>query len=340
MKSVSVIIPIYNVEAYLERCLNSVVEQTYKNLQIILVDDGSTDRCPEICDAWAAKDIRIIVVHQANRGVGAARNAGLEAATGEFLIQIDSDDYIAPQAIELLVRAANQTSADMVICDFLQGGVSDYQFPSKSDMSSIECIDRQAALTRIYIDDHHALQYAASWGKLYRRNLFAGICYPEGKIFEDIYVTHRLIFQCKKIAVLSDKLFYYFQRPGSIMNTAFSMKKLDYLQALVERVSFFTKHDLRELACIAYDELLHALIWEYSRTRDVLNSEEGMQYVVNLYRKVYKKGYASRRYPQETSNFLAAFNHNPEWIIQYWRITGVINGIVKRIGGHFGKTVG
>ena len=108
------------------------------------------------------------------------------------------------------------------------------------------------------------------------------------------------------------------------------LSRLDYLQALVARVEFFEDHGLRELAETAYDELLHSLIWEYSRTRDVLHSQEGMQYVTGLFRQVYRKGHASRRYPKETARFLAAFNHNPGWIIWYWRVNGRWNRIFKR----------
>ena len=184
----------------------------------------------------------------------------------------------------------------------------------------------------MYENDHNALRYGVPWCKLCKKALYDGIQYPDGKIFEDIYTTHKLLYRCNRIAVLDVPLFYYFQRADSIMNTSFSMKKLDYLQALVERVDFFAAHNLEELESIAYDELLHSLIWEYSRTRDMLNNKEGMKYVASLFRQVYKKGYASRRYPKETARFLAVFNKNPEWIILYWKISGKLNGIIKRNG--------
>ena len=195
-----------------------------------------------------------------------------------------------------------------------------------------EMEDSISSISRIYENDHNALRYGVPWCKLCRAALFDGIRYPDGKIFEDIYTTHKLLYRCERIAVLDIPLFYYFQRPGSIMNAAFSMKKLDYLQALVERVEFFTANNLEELARIAYDDLLHSLIWEYSRTRDVLNSEEGMNYVAGLFRQVYQKGYASQRYPKETARFLSAFNKNPEWIILYWKISGKLRRIFKRNG--------
>ena len=331
MELVSVIVPVYNVEAYIDRCISSIAGQTYRNLEIILVDDGSSDRSPALCDAWAGKDSRITAIHQRNGGVSSARNTGLNAASGSFLLQVDSDDYIAPETIEMLVRAANETAADMVICDFLKGNEGDYQF-SGAYPERITRISREEALARIFTDDHNALRYAAPWSKLCKRQLYDGICYPDGKIFEDIHTTHNLLYRCNQIAVLDVPLFYYFQRANSIMNTKFNLKKLDYLQALVERVAFFEEHGLDELKQTSYDELLHSLIWEYSRTRDMLGSQEGMTYVKALFRQVYQKGYSSQRYPKENRRFLSAFYRNPERIIRYWRIQGKLNAILKRNG--------
>lgn len=329
MELVSIIIPVYNVEAYLNRCIESVVNQTYRNLEIILIDNGATDGSPQICDDWAGRDHRIRVIHQEKKGVSAGRNTGLCAAGGEWIMQIDSDDYVAPQTVEWLLNACRENDADMAMCDFIRGKEESYAFAC-DDPGQIEQIDGETAISRIYIDSHHALRYAVAWNRICRRELYQGLTYPEGKIFEDIYITHQLLYRCKRIAVLDIPLFYYFQRLGSIMNAEFSMKKLDYLQALVERVAFFKEHGLEALEQIAYDELLHALIWEYSRTRDLLHNEEGMAYVTALFRKVYRRGYASKRYPKETKLFLWVFAHNPEWIIWHWRIAGKMNHILKR----------
>ena len=331
MDLVSVIIPVYNVEAYLDRCVASVANQTFQNIEVILIDDGSTDGCAEICDRWCAEDSRVRVLHQSNQGVSAARNAGLQAAAGSWIMQVDSDDYMAPHTVERMLCTAESTAADMVICDFVKGSEERYSFGTTPGPAA-ELEDGVSVIGRIYENAHAALRYGVPWCKLSRKDLYDGIQYPDGKIFEDIYTTHKLLYRCKTIAVLQDPLFYYFQRPGSIMNASFSMKKLDYLQALVERVEFFEDHGLRELAETAYDELLHSLIWEYSRTRDVLNSEDGMKYVIGLFRQVYQKGYASQRYPKETARFLSAFNKNPEWITLYWKISGKLSRIFKRNG--------
>ena len=329
MELVSVIIPIYNVEDYLDRCISSIVNQTYCHLEIILIDNGSTDRCVQICDEWATRDPRIRVIHQEKLGVSAGRNRGLRVASGEWVMQVDSDDYIATQTIEWLLRACREQEADMAMCDFIRGKEDAHVFAADYP-EHIELIDGVAAISRIYTDSHHALRYAVACNRLCRRRLYDGLSYPEGKIFEDIYITHQLLYRCAKIAVLDIPLFYYYQRPGSIMNAEFSMKKLDYLQALVERVAFFKERGLQDLEQIAYDELLHSLIWEYSRTRDLLHSEEGMAYVARLFRQEYRRGYASKRYPKETKLFLTAFAHNPEWIIWYWRIESKLKHILKR----------
>ena len=320
MALVSIIIPIYNVERYLDRCIASVANQTHPNLQIILIDDGSTDRSAEICDTWAGKDQRVVVIHQENGGVSVARNRGLDIAEGEYILWVDSDDYIAPETVKIMLDIAAKTDTDMVICDFEKGTADNFPF-SVSCEAPHQQIDSISALNRIYTDSHSALRYAAPWAKLAKRHLYQGIRYPIGKIFEDIYTTHKLLYRCERIAVLNAPLFYYFQRPDSIMNASFSMKKLDYLQALVERIAFFKEHSLSELERIAYDELLHSLIWEYSRTRDLLHSEEGMAYIKKLFRATYRKGYASRRYPNETKLFLTAFYTNPELIVLYWKIS-------------------
>ena len=331
MDLVSILIPFYNVENYLDRCIASAVQQSYNMLEIILVDDGSTDRSTQICSEWAQKDPRIRVLHQHNSGVSAARNAGLQAASGEWIVQLDSDDYLAPYAVEHMMRTAAETRSDMIVCDFEKGNEDAFSF-EKTDNPTIRILDAVAAISGIYDGDHQALRFAVPWCKMVRKYLYDGICYPIGKIFEDIYTTHKLLYRCERIAVLDEPLFYYYQRPGSIMNASFSMKKLDYLQALVERIEFFASRDLEDLEQIAYDELLHSLIWEYSRTRDMLHSREGMNYVVTLFRQVYKKGYASQRYPNETAAFLTAFNRNPEWIVLYWKISGKLKHIMNRNG--------
>jgi glycosyltransferase involved in cell wall biosynthesis len=319
MELISVIVPVYRVEEYLDRCVQSIVNQTYSNLEILLVDDGSPDRCPMMCEKWAEKDLRIKVIHRQNGGISAARNTGVANSTGPYILMVDSDDYLYAGMIETLYRTLLETDADLAICDYKRGREDNYIFRVDAK-ASYEIVSAKEALIRAYMSSDSALQYIAPWGKLYKRSLFDGLCYPEGKIFEDIYLTHKILYRCGRIAVVPQKMVYYFQRETSIMNAKFHVKKLDYLEGLKERIVFFEQHGLNDLAEIAYDEYLHALVWEYSRVRDLLGDTAAMRDISMRYRNAYRKGYASKRYPKETARFLRAFYHNPEWIIVYWKI--------------------
>lgn len=329
MELITVIVPIYKAEKYLNRCINSIVKQTYQKLDIILLDDGSPDNSPFLCDEWSKKDGRIKVIHQDNRGVSSARNNGLDNAAGEYILMVDSDDYISNDMIEILYQRLIETNADLAMCDFQRGNEDAFKFENHMQIYC-EMISGEKAMERVYHDSHQALQYVVPWGKLYKRTLFNNIRYPEGKIFEDIYVTHQILYQCKKIAVIPEKLVYYFENPCSIMNKEFHVGKLDYLPALKERIEFYEFHHLETLQQIAYDEYLHALIWEYSRVKDLLSDKVQMKRIKRLFNQVYKKGYASKRYPAENTLFLGIFNINPESVMLYWKVSGKIKKIFKR----------
>lgn len=319
MDLITVIVPVYMTEQYLDRCILSVCHQTYKNIEIVLIDDGSTDRCPEICDLWEKQDSRVNVIHQINQGVSAARNAGIEYSHGKYIVMLDSDDYLWPGMIETMYNIQKKYNTDLVICGFEKGQSETFEFPELLN-PQVEIINAEIALKRIYESDEKALQYVAPWAKLYKKELFNGINYPTGKIFEDIYVTHEILYRCNKIAIISQKMVYYYQHPDSIMNRKFHVGKLDYLEALKKRIQFFEENNLKELESIAYDDYLHSLIWEYSRARDLINNKKAMRDIVSRYRSVYKKGHSSKRYPKENEIFLWAFSLNPEFIIWYWKI--------------------
>ena len=172
---ISVIVPVYKVENFLDRCVESIVGQTYENLEIILVDDGSPDNCPALCDAAAAKDARIRVIHQKNGGLSAARNAGLDAARGAWIGFVDSDDYIAPEMYEVLYQAVQSTGADLALCDY-----------AEVDETGAPCLPPYTGLAQRIFTGRELLKRATNtmaqpaWNKLYRRAIFAQLRYPEG----------------------------------------------------------------------------------------------------------------------------------------------------------------
>ena len=213
---VSVIIPIYNVEKYLAACIESVQKQTYHNLEMILIDDGSTDGSGKICDEYAKTDNRITVIHQVNHGISQVRNRGVKEARGTYIFWIDSDDYVSESIVEELYHNLIEQNAEMSICNYTQGSERTYTFVHQEE-ERLEVFDAREGLERIYKNHHYSFIMAASWAKLIKKSLYEGCEYPEGKIFEDIYMSHKLISKCKRIVYTNKTMYYYYQWPESIL---------------------------------------------------------------------------------------------------------------------------
>lgn len=325
MDLISVIIPVYNIEKYLGRCLESVVNQTYRDLEILLIEDGSTDGTLDICKSYAARDSRVRIIDNPGKSVGSARNLGVQASQGTYILMVDSDDYIRQDMIEVLYNGLVDTAADMAVGDFIRGTEMQYTFPS--GVQKTEVITPGEALHRIYENDHNKLRYVVPWIKLYKKKLFEQVSYPDDKIFEDIYATHHLYDQCHSIVVIDAVMAYYFQRPDSIMNHTFHLKKLDYLGAMEDRIAFFQEKKMEDLAQVAYDELLDSLVWEYSRVRDLLHDTQAQKGILELFRTYYRQGLYSQK-GTHSKGFMRMFALNPELIMLYWRISGKIKQIV------------
>ncbi len=249
-QTVSIIVPIYKVEAFLPRCIESLMGQTYQNIEIILVDDGSPDGCGAICDAYAARDERIKVVHKENGGLSDARNAGMEAAAGEFYMFIDSDDYVAENMVEAVLVRQAETDADMVVFNHDcvdEGGTVTGELSRVPDIR--DAMTPAEGVRRLYNTD--TWYFVMAWNKLYRRCLFDEIRFPKGKLHEDEFTTYKLMFACKKIAYTPAVLYHYTIRAGSIMNTSYSGRNLDKIEAYLERTTFFKERGEPALAALA-----------------------------------------------------------------------------------------
>ena len=234
MDLISVIIPVYRVEPYLNQCIESVIAQTYNHLEIILIDDGSPDACPQICDTYAAKDARIKVVHKKNGGLSDARNTGLQIATGDWIVFVDSDDYIAPTMLQSLYNAAVSQNADMAVC-------SASFFNSKGNWTP-DWFHVEPGIFHgldILMLGHIPTSLVVAWNKLYRREVFSSIRYPVGRIHEDEAIAHKILGVCDKIACIDSKLYHYRQNPEGITKKAFSVKRLDIILAMADRVMYY-----------------------------------------------------------------------------------------------------
>ncbi len=225
---VSVIVPVYNVESYIERCLESIINQTHRNLEIIIVDDGSTDDSGAICDKYAKNDARIMVIHKNNGGLSSARNAGIIASVGDYLSFVDSDDYIDLQMIETLLNLVKTTDSQMGICSFKY--VGDIASDQKKIVSPIkdELINGAKLVSEtIWKDSATQVFWTIVCNKLYKRELFCDVSFPIGYVLEDLYVMPGVIERCEKVVCTSKELYFYFQHNNSILHSRVSQKLLD-----------------------------------------------------------------------------------------------------------------
>ncbi len=237
MDLISVIVPVYKVEAYLDQCVQSIVAQTYKNLEIILVDDGSPDNCPAMCDAWAQKDSRIKVIHKENGGLSDARNAGLAIATGDYIGFVDSDDYIDSTMYESLMTHLADTGSDIAAC-----GVQMVWEDGKTAMLTCPgcaVLDNAQAMEAIVCE---SWLKQPVWYKLYKRSVVEGIRFEKGKCHEDVFWSYQPIARANRICVFDTPLYFYRQRSGSIMGDSFSAKRLDALEANTRRLHFLKEN--------------------------------------------------------------------------------------------------
>ena len=227
MPLISVIVPVYNVEKYLDACVESIVNQTYKELEIILVDDGSPDRCPEMCDEWAKKDSRIKVIHKENGGGAQARNVGLDVATGEYIAFVDSDDIIHQEMYSTLFSFLDRNNCDIVECSY----TTVLPFESSLSNNLISFFDKKNSL-RENINGKHCVQLI--WNKLYKRETIGDIRFTPGKLIDDEFFTYKVFGNSNKTAVIDSKLYYYRQQEDSVMHRAYSLKRLAAVEAKVE----------------------------------------------------------------------------------------------------------
>lgn len=236
---ISIIVPVYNVEKYLGECIDSIINQTYKNLEIILVDDGSTDNSGKICDDYAIIDKRVSVIHKKNGGLSDARNIGIEFARGYYLYFADSDDYISENAIEVLFNTAEKYNADIVKANVYI--IDNLGNPIESDGDSnstkgVAIYNKNEAIDR-FID-----KTWSAWNKLYKSSIHKNVLFPVGKIHEDEAIMCDLLQKVNKVVEIDDKLYYYRRRKGSITESDYSIKKMDWFYAWKKNTEFINEN--------------------------------------------------------------------------------------------------
>ncbi|MBE6730271.1 MAG: glycosyltransferase [Ruminococcaceae bacterium] len=323
MSLISVIVPVYNVEKYINRCVDSILAQTFMDFELILIDDGSHDNSPYICDEYAEKDSRIRVIHQENSGVSSARNAGLNLAINnsdsEWITFIDSDDWVDSRYLEKLIKATSDHDVMISCCNYC------------NVVDDTICCDNNKAIDvctpeDLYINKN--LMATVPWGKLYLKKCFNGIKYPEGKIHEDEYITHTILFTVKKVVFLNEQLYYYFVNKDGITKSKWTPVRLQSLDAMIQQVKYMKEHKYQK----AYRHALVKYVLCHTNIIYRIKEEKNIKYYKYIPRLRIKAKYMLIRYHKllPIEKYPGAYDKAfPVFMYFYWIIKAQINKLMK-----------
>lgn len=301
---VSIIVPIYKVEQYLDEAIESLVRQTYSNIEIILVDDGSPDNCGKMCDEWAKKDGRIRVIHQQNAGISMARNVGIEASNGKYLMFVDSDDFVEVTCVEDLYSAISETNADMAVAGIVELKEDGSRSFIKATESEREEIDMLTALLRMEKSGQEKGAYIIVTNKIYRRELWDTLQFPEGKIYEDAFVMPEVYCMCNKIAVINSCVYIYRKREGSI--TAEKKEKYAHFhfEMLEHKERIYDKIGIKELVVLYQIHLYREYEYYHMDTKEIRK-----QIQKKLRKYFFSKRYTTKiSFSRKVKNFMAVIS--------------------------------
>lgn len=282
-KNVSIIVPVYKVEKYLAKCVDSILNQTYKNFELILVDDGSPDNCGKICDEYAMKDERIRVFHKENGGLSDARNYGIKKAKCEWIVFIDSDDYIKEDYIETLIKICeDDCQIGIVSYSYIYEDYKEKKYSHKNKIKKYN--SKEALITMLYQKEFDT----AAWGKIYKRELFDEIEFPVGKIYEDISTIYRVILKSDKVAYCNSKKYMYLQRKDSIMGRKFKIKDMDYIyetEKMLNSIKLLNNSDLLEAAICRYINANFSILLKIEKNKEYTKQRKEILKNIKTYRK-------------------------------------------------------
>ena len=290
---ISIIVPVYNVTKYLRTCLDSIRKQTYTNIEVILVDDGSTDGSQKTCDEYTHIDERFICIHKKNGGLSDARNEGIKLASGKYGMLVDSDDYIHRDSVRLLYQNLISTDADMAI-----GNYRRVKFDEKVELegnpdnkiteySTMDALKELCELEYNYFTANHIQQFTSAWNKLYKMDILKKVPFPKGKVFEDVATAHSFLNACKKIVYTDAILYFYLIREGSISRVA--VKNTDMITAFENRIEYFKSNGLDELLPNTYQTYLTVLMRTYVHLIETPDSPAIKKQIVEKAKFIYKE---------------------------------------------------
>ena len=261
---ITIIVPVYKVEAYLHRCVDSILNQTYTDFELLLVDDGSPDNCGEICDEYANEDSRVSVIHQENGGLSSARNTGIswfyEKNKGDYITFVDSDDWLHPDYLKILMTGITENDVKISVCNYTRV-TAEIPHENYHDIS-FELTSPEDFLI------NHSWQYNYAWGKLYHKSVFQDIRYPVGKIFEDTFTTYKALHKCEKIAYTDLQLYYYLRNEQGISRTPWKPTELVIFDAMQEQMQFYKENGLQKAFEKEFELFVHHHAYQIVRIKE------------------------------------------------------------------------
>ena len=310
MPQISVIVPVYKVEQFLARCVDSILSQSFTDFELILVDDGSPDRCGAICDDYARLDNRIHVIHQPNGGLSAARNTGLDwlyegSSQSQWIAFVDSDDWIHPDYLRCLHTAATENNCRIAVCGFFR--TSGEPFPEAFEAKSL-CLSSE---------DYYCGEWkfqsstAVAWNKLYHRSLLETLRYPQGKLHEDEFTTYQAVYAAEKVAVWDLPLYAYYQNPQGIMLSKWNPRRLHIVEAFEQQIAFAQSHGRERLLCKIAEQYVYSTYDHLNRAAVIYHKE-----LRNKLRQALKLGRECGAFPKNHENmwaYEAAYPCKPYW---------------------------
>ena len=308
---ISVIVPVYQVDTYLDRCIESLLCQTYHNLEIILVDDGSCDKCARICDDWTKKDYCIRVIHKKNGGLSDARNAGMPFATGKYISFIDSDDTVTQDYFEVMLHTLLAEKSDITECSVVKF-YEDNHFDAFQDDLSVTSYSAVDGLSGL-INEQPFHQHV--WNKLYKAELVLDVPFPFGKLNEDEFWTYQIFGRAKQVTKINKTMYHYFQRGNSIMGESFNLRRLDALEGKYNRQQYIEKY-YPTLASQARINLFSSCVFSGQSTLKYLRNPEKEQAIskINQYVKVCKLSKSELNSIQGKNRFWYSFADKSFWL--------------------------
>ncbi len=320
MSEISVIVPVYNAEKYIHRCVDSILGQTYADFELILVDDGSPDNCGAICDEYAAKDSRVVVIHQQNGGLSAARNAGIDWAfahsDSQWLSFIDSDDWVHPEYLQRLLDAALEHDVSVSIC-----GYAETSGPNPT-------IDPAALAPTLWnVEDfyiQHNLNATIACGKLYHKESFREIRYPVGKLHEDEFITYKILFQLPSVAVIQAPLYAYYSNPMGIIGSRASIFRDDKYVAVEEQIQFLYDHGFMG-ACRSQIRLYMCLVCDkLDKFAAKIEESPSFYKIIKTKKRQFFPRYAKILLPDDPSDAWVLTRVYPKRMWVYWRLRAIL----------------